>query len=340
MNKLKWIKIFLYSLTFVMSFMMIFNYIVNPLNFFKPNPNATFNRYKRNIFSDRMTLFYELNYVKPKTLMVGSSRIGYFKDDAIEKYVQKPIFNLSIAGSNVYEQSEYIKYAIKNIDIKEVVWSLDFYGFNPDKIPYNGFSKERLTKNIYLDDYFTALMSYRTFERSIKTLKDNKKINTSNFSYLVEKNQYSELQGQTFTKEEILKHVKITLDEYEHVDNFLKSKNFKNPKSLQKSLSIVKKIVTLCKEKNIKLTIYTSPVYVAHLDLINHMGLTDTFKTWKKELAKITHYTDFCYRNDITTNIMNFRDSSHTISDTGKLIFKKIYDANHTNPNLDFGISY
>ena len=340
MNQLKWIKIFLYSLASVMSFMMIFNYVVNPFNIFKPNPNATFNRYKRNIASDRMTLFYELSYVKPKTLMVGSSRIGYFKDDAIEKYVQKPIFNLSLAGSNIYEQSQYIKYAIKKFDLKEVVWSLDFYGFNPDKIPYNGFSIDRLNEPIYLDDYFTALMSYRTFERSLKTLKDNKKVDTSNLSYLVERNQYSELQGQTFTKDEILKHVKVTLREYQYIDNFLKSRYFKNPKSLQKNLKLVDEIVSLCREKNIKLTIYTSPVYMAHLDLIDNIGLTNTFQTWKKELAKITHYTDFCYRNDITTDIMNFRDSSHTISDTGKLIFKKIYDANHTDPNLDFGINY
>jgi hypothetical protein len=323
-----------------MSTMVLSNYIVNPFNIFEPNPNATFNRYKKNIISDRITLFYELSYVKPKTLMVGSSRIGYFKDNVIEKYVKKPIFNLSLAGSSVYEQVQYIKYSINNFNLNEIVWSLDFYAFNPDKKPYNGYSDERLNKHIYLDDYFTALMSYRTFERSLKTIKDNKASDKSIFSYLVERNQYSDLQGQTLKKEQIYKNIKITLDEYKNIDNFLKSKSFKDPKSINKKLQLVKEVVLLCKEKNIKLTVYTSPTYIAHLDLIDEMGLTETFKYWKKELAKITHYTDFCYRNDITKNIMNFRDSSHTISDTGKLIFKKIYNPNDANQSLDFGISY
>jgi len=340
MNRLKWIKIFIYSTVSIMSTMIIFNYIVNPFNIFKPNPNATFNRYKKNISSDRMTLFYELSYVKPKTLMVGSSRIGYFKDNVIEKYVKKPIFNLSLAGSNIYEQSQYIKYAIKNFKLHEIVWSLDFYAFNPDKKPYNGFSDDRLNKPIYIDDYFSALMSYRTFERSLKTLKENRKTDRSKFSYLVEKNQYSELQGQTLKKEEIEKNIKITLGQYQNLVSFLGSKKFKTPVSIKKNLEIFKNIVMLCQKKGIKLTVYTAPVYIAHLNLIKRMGLIPTFTYWKKELAKITHYTDFCYKNDITTDIMNFRDSSHTISDTGKLIFKKIYDANHTNPNLDFGITY
>jgi len=338
MNKLKWIKIFLYSLTVTMSFMMIFNYIVNPLNVFKPNPDVTFNRYKKNIYSDRMTLFYELNYVKPKTLMVGSSRIGYFKDNTIDKYVQKPIFNLSLAGSSIYEQVQYIKYAIKKFHLHEIVWSLDFFAFNPEKKPYESFSNDRLNKSIYLKDYFAALMSYRTFEKSIKTLKENMK--PSNSSYLVEKNQYTDVQGQTLTKKQILKNIKITLDEYTNVPGFLKSKKFQNPKSIDPNLQLFRNTILLCQKKHIKVTIYTPPVYIAHLNLIQKMKLGKTFNYWKKELAKITSYTDFCYKNDITTNIMNFRDSSHTISDTGKLIFKKIYDSNHTDPNLDFGISY
>jgi hypothetical protein len=72
--------------------------------------------------------------------------------------------------------------------------------------------------------------------------------------------------------------------------------------------------------------------------MIYSVGLGETFEYWKKSLADIHPYTDFCTYNKITSNKMNFRDSSHITSKFGKVIFSRIYkDSKNIIPD-DFGI--
>lgn len=336
-DDISWIKYLISIVIFLMIFIMIFNYIVNPYNVFEPNRESKFNRYKNNIDSDRMTLFYELKYVNPKTLIAGSSRVGLFRNYLIEPYVKKPIFNLALAGSSIYEQAEYIKYAIKTYKLDTIIWSLDFSSFNPDKRPYTGFSIDRLNQNIYFDDFTLSLMSYKTFERSLKTLKDNRKDNNE-YSYLYEQNKFSNVQGRLFNKKVIQKNINMTLADYASLPSFLNSNKFKNFSSIDSKLKIFTEVVKLCKKNKIKLKVYTSPVYYRHVDLYYKMGLGETYSYWKKELALITSYTDFCTKNEITNNIMNFRDSSHIVSSMGKLVFARIFNDKNTDIPDDFGI--
>lgn len=271
--------------------------------------------------------------------MVGTSRIGYFNSNTLKPYTQSPIFNLTLAGSSIYEQRRYIEYAINHLPIKTIVWSLDFFSFNPDKEPYPTFSEERLNHPMYVDDYMVALFSYRTFERSLKTLKINRKNGPfdNNVSEYYEQHHYMDVQGQTLSYNEVRKNANITLNEYAHHKDFLQAKTFKDPHSIDKKISEVAYIVALCKEKNITCLIYTSPVYRDHIDLIHHIGLGKTYEYWKIRLTDIAGYWDFNTYNSLTENIMNFRDSSHMTSDNGKYIFAKLFNDKTIQTPTDFG---
>lgn len=334
-----WSRIFISIIILVITIIMTVNYLVNPYNIFSPNHHTQYNRLKQDIVSDRMTFFYELKHVRPQTLMVGTSRIGYLKSNELKSYTPSPIFKLSLAGSSVYEQRCYIEYAIKNLPIKTIVWSLDFFSFNPTKDPYPSFSEDRLKRIVYIDDYTMALFSYRTFERSLKTLKLNHKNAPydKNISEYCEGHLYENVQGQTLTYNEVRKNANLTLNEYATNKAFLKSKKFLSPNSIDPKLEDVAYILQLCKTKKIKCIIYTSPVFREHLDMIYSLGLGDTYAYWKKGLVNITPYWDFNTYNSISENIMNFRDSSHMISDNGKYIFAKLFRDQSINTPKDFG---
>lgn len=334
-----WTRIYVSSVAFAIIVIVTTNYFVNPYNLFYPNPHTQYNRLKKDIISERMTYFYEMQYIRPQTLMVGTSRIGYFKSYTLKPYAPSPIFNLTLAGSSVYEQRRYIQYAIEHLPVKTIVWSLDFFSFNPIKQPYPSFSEDRLKHSIYLDDYLISLFSYRTFERSLKTLKINHREGPfdDNVSAYYEPHHYMDVQGQTLSYEEVRKNANWTLNEYADHEAFLKPAEFRNPQAITPKLAEVAYIINLCKEKHIRCLIYTSPVYREHLDMIYKLGLGDTYEYWKKGLAHITDYWDFNTYNSLTENLMNFRDSSHMVSDNGKFIFTRLFNAVPYLGPADFG---
>lgn len=339
MQNKSWIKYFIFSVSGILFFITLVNYTVNPYNIFYHSHLGHYTYFKPHALSDRMSKFYEAKHLNPSTLMMGSSRIGFFKYTYLEPYAPRPVYNFAMAGGSIYEQTRYLEYMIKHKNVKTIVWAIDFFPFNPDKENESTFKDERLEQPVYVNDYVTALLNYRTFEKSIQTVKTNlkhdytKELNRPFF----EEAQYLPMQGQPYSPDEIKKQVCNTLNEYKNRTTFLKSPRFTNPHSIDPGLARLNYIIKLCKEKNIKCILYTSPVYAAHIDLIYAMGLGDTFEYWKKSLADIQPYYDFCTYNSVTNNLLNFRDSAHIVSDNGKIIFAKIFN-DHTRPiPKDFG---
>lgn len=184
------------------------------------------------------------------------------------------------------------------------------------------------------------MLSHRTTSRSINTIKDslqNKKEYKVK-TYLHENIQYIDHQGQIFTTSQIKKNIQDTLMIYKSMNDFLKSDRFKSKSSINNDIQNIKKIASLCKEKNVKLVVYISPIFSEHLKLIQDLGLEETYAHWKKEIANITDYTDFSLVNSITKNLCNFRDSSHVTSKIGPLIFARIFNRQTTELPKDFGV--
>lgn len=325
MKQKKWVKQF-----FILSFWVIaltsgINYVVNPYNIFGHGYDSHFPN-KTEALSSEMTHVYVANRLNPKTIMMGTSRIGFFKPEQLFKYTPSPIYNMALAGSSIGEQATYIEYMVKNHHIKSVIWSLDFFSFNPTKPINPPFSPERLSQKIYWEDYKLALFNFTTLERSFKTVKNN----------LFQPNLTQE-PSQPFNHETVISNIQYTLKEYSTQKLFLKSELFKTPSSIDKNLARFKQTIDFCREHNVSVIVYTSPIYYQHLNLYYSMGLSNTFMYWKYSLAQIHPYTDFCTYSALSFNTMQFRDSTHAISDVGVLIFARIFHSTLIKVPKDFG---
>lgn len=274
-----------------------------------------------------MSKFYIANRLEPKTIMMGTSRIGLFKESQLAPYLDGPIYNASMAGSTIDEQAAYIRYMVDRGYVKNVVWSLDFFAFNPTKPIDPAFEAQRLSDALYLNDYLISLFSFKTFTRSFKTVKKN----------IFSSPEPDEMTGQPFTRKRVDFNINYILHQYATDATFLKSEIFKNPSSINPKLALVQETVQFCKERNVTCTLYTSPVYYRHIDMIYGIGLGNTFEYWKKELADIQPYTDFCTYSTLSKEPMKFRDSSHVIGKVGETIFARLFSDQYTVPD-DFGI--
>lgn len=324
MDKNKWVKTFFIGSIVIILMVSGINYIVNPYNVFGHGYDKYFPN-KTEILSDEMTKFYVANRLQPKTIMIGTSRIGFFQESQLTPYLDAPIYNLALSGSSIDEQASHIEYMIKHHHIKNIIWSLDFFSFNPTKPINPPFEEKCLSNDPFWNDYLISLFNLKTFNKSIETIKSN---------YLPSKNNTSK---EVPNKEEIERKIDYTLKEYATKEAFLKSEPFKIPSSIDRKVALVKKTIAYCHENNVSVTLYTSPVYYKHIDMYYSMGLGDTFEYWKKSLADIQPYTDFCVYNSISYDMMKFRDSSHAISNVGELVFIRIFDSKLANSSQNFG---
>jgi len=328
MNAKQWIRKFLTFTVAVVLAISVTNYLVNPYKIFSSSPLNSLLPLKKHLLSSRMTQRYEFERIEPLSIMMGTSRMGIFSVAQLAPYLPKPIQNLSLEGASVYEQYRYLRYAIEYGRVKHIIWSLDFFAFNPDKKPDHTFKTKRLDQQVFWSDYGMALFNFKTFKRAWKTLADNMKLEKK-----------VDLMGQPFSKKQVKAQMKLTLNEYATHDGFLLSQRFKQPHSIDKNLAYVQEIISLCSAHKISCRLYTSPVSASHLALYKTLGLEQTFVYWKEALAALSAYDDFATQNSVTKNILNFRDSSHVIGQVGTLIFAKIFHDSTISIPEDFGIA-
>lgn len=267
----KWIQYFLLSILITIFTISLINILINPYHTF--NHIHRFNHIPHHKYSDRIIHFYTSRHIQPNIILMGTSRIGLYNPQDISKYIRGKPYNSSLAGSSIEEQSAYLEYYIKNLNLRHIVWSLDFFSFNPDKTPYPAFTKQRLESSFYIPDYAEAIFNFKTFSVSLKTF-------FLNFS------QKSEIQNldQPFNEKQIHSNINATIREYKREKMFLNSKNFQHPRDIDKNLQHIRQIVDLCEKHNITLTLYISPVYYKHLEMFDDLHLAYTYRYLKKSL--------------------------------------------------------
>jgi hypothetical protein len=322
-----WIKTMIYSIFTFISFTALMNYLINPYDVFSHHFLSSFITKKNHPISSRMTKFYQAVQKHPVTIMMGTSRMGMFSIQQVDKYVPGPIYNMSMPGSTIEEQIAYMNYMIKYENTSHIILGLDFFSFNPDKVNASSFSYNRLTPTLLVnDDIKTSLFSFQTTKNSFKTIQDNIHLHKKN-------NQ--DWRFIKLSEDEIRQKTNNQILQYKTSKEFLKNKKFHDPKSIEHNMQLFQKFIS--SNKNIKFHVYLSPVSKPMLNLYKEMNLDNTFLLWKKRLQETLSFVDFCTNNSITSNQKNFRDASHVNPQIGDLIFAKLFQDNSISIPQDFG---
>lgn len=339
MNYKKFNKITLLSILTTFLTILVFNFIIDPYHVFNLFSIKGVNKIKNYSIDDSMSKFHAARVSDATVLLIGTSRTVHINPKYLQKYFpNNTIYNLAMQGSSVSLQKNTIEYFIKYKKIKAIVYGVDFFSFNP----YNNEQKiknDRYNDN-YINDYLDSLLSIRTLRYSIKTLRDNIKSKEQKIDYnngwgtYYDKYEEIEKKGNKYIEDNIKRQLKILS---------LKPQNFnyepfKEPTSINDSLSNLKDIVNLCKNNDIELHMFISPIHSEIVDLIYSRKYDKSYNHWKKELAKYQNIYDFSGYNSITTDVSNYIDGNHYQTKLAPLMFAKIFDDKSTNVPDDFGI--
>lgn len=342
MNSKKWMKIFfIFTLGGVLLVGGV-NYVVDPnglnnkfivshINTVKESNTAYTTRFKSNILVNGGF----------DTLLLGTSRIGVMNPDVVNDYLTCHSFNLEYPSSITQIQKELFLYANNFNKIKNLVYGIDFMAFNKNRTIAHDFMEyyevqNKIKKNRLIPNY-DLYFNLETFFKSCKVIYKSL-LNKEGEGAVYTQNGMRDYVD--FIKE--LKENRLQLDKNIHssIKSYFKSKTgqYKNYQFSYEYLENFKEILSYCKNNNIKVWVYIPPMYSQHFDAINEAGYFDEFELFKKELSKITEYTDFTGHNEITNNKNNYWDSSHLRKEMTQIVMAKIFNDNTINVPKDFGV--
>ena len=94
----------------------------------------------------------------------------------------------------------------------------------------------------------------------------------------------------------------------------------------QKRVLYYKRIEQICKNHNINLYIFTTPLHPLLLDLINENSNTKlALKEMVQFLSTFKNFYNLYYDTAISNDLRNFHGATHTSSNAGDILLKKLF---------------
>lgn len=311
------------------------NGLVDPYGIYKtPNFFGINHEKPKKQFNDRLFKAIDVIHYKPVTVFLGSSRTKQGLDPEHPALSNaQPAYNLAVDGANPYELFRYLQHTIKNQpELKEVILGIDFFMFNNFIGNQAGFDENRLEKNYIIPaDIMNSLFSVDTLDVSKQTIlaslkEPNKNISHKENGFLPHR-KLNDRQTKGRFKNAINVYFKFH-HKYQFSDRYFE--NFQ-------------KIVNLCREKNIKLTVFISPSHAIQWESIRATGEFKTWENWKRKVVQVTPVWDFSGYNSVTTEKLadvmeNYADSSHYTAPVGNLVLNRILGYQEDKVPADFGV--
>ncbi|RTZ75278.1 MAG: hypothetical protein DSZ02_03575 [Gammaproteobacteria bacterium] len=325
-NHARFLRIWGWTITLALALTILFNYAMDPYGLLDTPRHKGFNAKKPLAPSHvRIAKPYQVVTFAPKTLNSGNSRpeIGLDPANSCWEASERPVFNIGLPGSGIYQQARIIQHALAGGSVQQVFWGLDFVDFHtrhegivnrweegnshlefekrlrvtPDGNPNPSFSWRRLT------EHFQTLVSLTALKDSLATLLAQRDpyssdIRRDGFNPARDYLGIIRWEGQPVLFEQKWKELekmfsRSNLSIYAGNDRW--SPEFES----------VERLLKFAAARKVRVTLFINPYHESYLDIIEASGHQPAFQEWKVRLAELaqdhgTALWDFSLRNSIT----------------------------------------
>lgn len=299
----------LLSLIFSVTFFIliaIFNYVIDPYGY---NNQFTFKedaiKMTQNARQDKLDLLEK--HSDATSFIFGSSRAMRLSPELVTKLTGDKTLNLAFHSASADEYYLYIKYLIETRTVKRIIIGIDLFayteGYKTDhKLPLKLLQHFNLNEESHSYSYF----NFKTFRDSIHTVKVNLRSN-------VENDDTSTPYGQV-----VLKKYIESMKRPESFKLYVKEKvltqaprwDARSNNLSHTRLNMLKDIEHLCKEKNIELLLFTSPLWIKQITMKENKF--ENQKNLLRYIAKNIHpIFDFNAMTEANTDPYAFEDEFH-----------------------------
>jgi hypothetical protein len=286
---------------------------------------------------------YDVFRVKPKTLILGSSRAALGLDglDPVWPQEHRPVYNLALPLAGPDVAYGYLIHAlVGGCPISLVVLTTEFEYW----IDFDNYAKDELARHIsatssgrgqklptrvVLHDFFMAIFSLTALEDGIKTLtaylrNDPEDLVAGNWtdSWWAQAERFKSIPYSSFMRSDV---------------GFVK---FFSKKTLTSKPTVaLRAIADLCRQRNIRLIVILSPSHAEESEMLDWLGYSAAIERWKRELVELTanygaELWDFDDYNSFTMEpvpmskrpMQWFFDPEHYSREMGHEILNRIFD--------------
>jgi len=292
-------------------FIVTINYIIDPFQIYRKTSLYTFKIEDQRYLNAGLAKNYPYD-----TLITGSSMVEnfYLKDVSKNKKFSKPI-NLALQGASIYEEKDLLNLAIRsNKNLKNIIFSLDFYSFNADakyKYTASTFPKYLYDSSIFNDIEY--LFNYKILRKSFRSLElpYNKSIVEKNLDSIY---NWQKLYNHTFTLQNVVSQYNYAEKLYKNEQSiFTKKFRFKILKNnFDKNLFPI-----LQKNQHINFYIFYPPYSILAYKMMEKQYIFQDILKFKHYIfSKIqtlpnVYLYDFQVAFELTNNLHNYKDLNH-----------------------------
>lgn len=310
MSASRYLVTILGSLAAVLLGIAAFNYLVDPYLVFDRTRRVGFNQAKPAADNREWTMkAYEALRHNPRTVVLGSSRsdIGLNPDSPSWPHPWQPVYNLSMAGTDLSLNLHYLKHLLRSQGdrsaLQTVVVGLDFESFlerpRHDPRPVDPREREAVSRLDALaatsmtgrlrvwQDHAESLATLDALVDSLAAVRANRA--SSPGADIAANGQYSDGQLQQWTRTDGVAQL-FKQKNQETLRGFKPPRRRLNPGdgSLMNGQAGVAELLDLAKQRRLKLVLLIQPSHVSRLEMLAAMGYWGDFERWKQVLTNLT----------------------------------------------------
>lgn len=336
------------SVLMLLTFIIIFNWLINPFDIFDSPKISHLNENKLKVSKySRVYKAIVLKKTKPKIIFLGTSRTEYGMDPNNQNLNSATAYNSATASGFPVEYEYYADMAIKN-GVNHIIIGTDFFAFYSKDLMRAGFDKEVFKDSIPVK-YFLSL---NACESSFKVIGNRKQM-----EYLETGQRSSSSLERDFNqngsyKKSFQKNEKGYLtNAYQRDFCKIKSEHWR----------AFERILDKAHQHNVKVTLFISPSHARQWEVLDRAQGYGIFEEFKRKLVGINETIayknnkipfalwDFSGYSILTTEVVPndpnakmkwYWDSSHYKKELGDVVLDRMFDGNFSGGQNypDFGV--
>lgn len=321
----KWIAFSLFWVLFCIGMIFSFNLLIDPYNVTGYNLLQIKYKLARDDRIEKVNYFEKLN--KFDNIIIGSSRVYTIDPKAISEKLGGTTYNFGVGTASIEDHLGILLFLEKNNKLpKNLILGVDFYTFNEETPPNPYFLKNSTLNFLSYDmqrdkNYWEKFLTIDAVRASYKTLK-NHILNNHNISTFDNLGWSARLFNDN--KRDMQQEYLEVIQEIEQSKKTLYS-NYAYKKIDSKRVEYYEQIRKICRENNIVLYVFTTPLHPLLLKELKEHDTHYAMDELNNYLSTYDNFYNFFLDEQFSDNIYNFKGALHTTSNAGYKIVDSIF---------------
>lgn len=339
----------------------IFNFLRDPFALFRLPPIPEYFTHAR------LAKAQAIKRVRPKAVILGTSRAEIGFDAAYPGFGVRPVYNLALSGANLHEIVRYLEHAHAVSPLAQAVLEVEFFAFNAARKPTPDFDASVLrtpgativARAIEQVNLGRQLLSYDMLSASFHSLS-TRPVGPVSYHLPDGRVEHAGARAQVEAQGHFVMFgppLRSMMDSREVYADF----KTVDAATGESTFSEFRRLLKFCREQVIDLRIVITPSHALLYEAIRHAGSWDAFEEWKRELTRLVSAEaaeragvgvfplwDFSGYNSITTEAVPaegdrvsrmrwFWEAVHIKRETGDLVLSRILGDGNVEVPGDFG---